>query len=126
MIFRTSEIWDKEIRYDNDCLEIGQNCIISIEIPKDVEGPIFFYYGLDNFHQNHRRYLNSRDVDQLQGEIKEADDLESTCEFSIYMKDTGRTQSWGGNELDPETVANPCGLVARSVFNGMRFIKFAS
>lgn len=31
------------------------------------QGDVFFYYGLINFHQNLRRYMNSRDDAQLVG-----------------------------------------------------------
>jgi hypothetical protein len=30
-------------------------------IQNKVEGPVYVYYQLDNFYQNHRRYVKSRD-----------------------------------------------------------------
>lgn len=42
---------------------------------KDVKGPIYVYYQLDNFYQNHRRYVKSRDNEQLQGIYKNAENL---------------------------------------------------
>jgi len=38
-----------------------------IHIPKDIEGKVFLYYQLDNFYQNHRRYVKSRSNTQLDG-----------------------------------------------------------
>lgn len=39
------------------------------------------YYGLDNFYQNHRRYVKSRDDSQLLGEVKaEKSDLNKDCD----------------------------------------------
>lgn len=32
-----------------------------------VQGDVFFYYGLRNFHQNLRRYMDSRDDAQTAG-----------------------------------------------------------
>ena len=35
-----------------------------------LQGDVFFYYGLRNFHQNLRRYMDSRDDTQLAGRMK--------------------------------------------------------
>lgn len=32
-----------------------------------IQGDVFFYYGLRNFHQNLRRYMDSRDDTQMTG-----------------------------------------------------------
>ena len=32
-----------------------------------MAAPIFVYYQLENFYQNHRRYVKSRDYQQLMG-----------------------------------------------------------
>ena len=32
-----------------------------------VQGDVFFYYGLQNFHQNLRKYMDSRDDAQMVG-----------------------------------------------------------
>lgn len=118
MLFTTKDIWDLNTRYDDQCPTLGPDCSITINVNKDVDGPVFLYYGLNNFYQNHRRYLNSRDTSQLKGEVLSASDL-SDCDPAKYMRDIGRTKSWGGNTLQPGDVANPCGLVARSFFNGI-------
>lgn len=34
------------------------------------QGDVFFYYGLRNFHQNLRRYMDSRDDTQMAGRKK--------------------------------------------------------
>lgn len=52
---------------NSDCLP----CNVMIDnIPKAVKEPIYVYYQLDNFYQNHRRYVKSRDNEQLQGKWK--------------------------------------------------------
>jgi hypothetical protein len=33
-----------------------------------MKAPVFFYYQLDNFYQNHRRYVKSKNYKQLMGE----------------------------------------------------------
>lgn len=36
-------------------------------LPLAFQGDVFFYYGLKNFHQNLRRYMDSRDDAQTLG-----------------------------------------------------------
>jgi len=86
-------------RYDMQC---GSNtfCNVNITIPEDMNGPIFFYYQLTNFYQNHRRYVKSRSDPQLRG-IDVLNNLGS-CD---------PLQSWNGTTL------YPCGLIANSHFN---------
>lgn len=38
---------------------------------EDADGPIYVYYELENYYQNHRRYVSSRDPYQLEGEVWE-------------------------------------------------------
>jgi hypothetical protein len=40
-------------------------------IEEEIKSPIYVYYQLDNFYQNHRRYVKSRDNEQLDGKYKE-------------------------------------------------------
>lgn len=78
---------------------------LSLTVTKDMEPPIWVYYQLDSFHQNHRRYVKSRDDNQ----IKAAKPVQITkggladCAPAV-MSDDGRA-------------LYPCGLVASSVFN---------
>jgi len=77
-------------------------CKWSITIDKQMTAPIYVYYQLDNFYQNHRRYVKSRDNDQLLGETVAESTLEDNCS-PLY--------SYEGKTL------NPCGLIANSYFN---------
>lgn len=38
---------------------------VTLNITKDMDAPIYFYYQLTNFYQNHRRYVKSRSDEQL-------------------------------------------------------------
>lgn len=42
-------------------------CNVDITISEDFTGDVYFYYGLSNFYQNHRRYMKSRNDKQLLG-----------------------------------------------------------
>ena len=43
---------------------------VNFELVEDVTGPLYVYYELQNFYQNHRRYVKSRSAYQLQGQVR--------------------------------------------------------
>ncbi|CAN0522451.1 unnamed protein product, partial [Ectocarpus sp. 8 AP-2014] len=69
-----------------------------------MKPPIYVYYELNNYFQNHRRYVKSRSSLQLLGEAVEPDENCEPLERTTV----------GGEILD----LNPCGLIANSMFNG--------
>lgn len=71
-----------------------------------------------NFYQNHRKYFNSKDADQLRGTVLTSSSA-SNCDPVTYNRDLYVTTSINNQPLDPNQVAHPCGSMARSVFNGM-------
>ncbi|KAJ3440897.1 cell cycle control protein [Anaeramoeba flamelloides] len=90
-------------RYDKDCTT---KCNITIEPTKDMLAPVYFYYQLTNYHQNHRKYIKSRSDKQLRGETLSYADS-SVCD---------PIRSYDDKESAKE-VYDPCGLVAWSKFN---------
>lgn len=77
-------------------------CEVEIKLPTDFFGNVYMYYGLTNFYQNHRRYVKSRDDNQLLGEI---DDIVSNdCHPFAY-------EEVGGKPIVP------CGAIANSLFS---------
>ncbi|CAI5449648.1 unnamed protein product [Caenorhabditis angaria] len=99
---------EQEVIYTN-CAQINatasdQNTICSYTITLDekYEGDVKFYYGLTNFYQNNRLYFNSRNDQQLRGDVRETDG----CDPLEYV-------------LVNETKVPiaPCGMVADSMFN---------
>lgn len=83
-------------------------CRLRFEIPSDLDNPVFLYYKLTNFFQNHRRYVQSLDVDQLKGKAISANDLNN-----------GNCRPLGRDKDDTSKAIYPCGLIANSLFNGM-------
>ena len=53
----------------------GVQCSVNVMVPQTMKAPVFVYYELDNFYQNHRRYVKSRSDDQLRGEPVSGFDL---------------------------------------------------
>lgn len=79
---------------------------------------MYVYYQLDNFYQNHRRYVKSRDANQLNGKYLPVDKL-GDCDPIIKVGDLWQHQQFNlnGKPLKENDPAIPCGLVAKSVFN---------
>ena len=114
----SNQIIEYKERYDVTC-GTDASCDVTFTITETMDSPVFIYYELDNFYQNHRRYLKSRDNDQLAGTIKTVDELDD-CDPVVRNKDVaiGLKSFYTNETLDSEAPANPCGLVAKSFFNG--------
>ncbi|CAG2120410.1 unnamed protein product, partial [Medioppia subpectinata] len=79
--------------------KIKCECIHNFTIDKDFDAPVFLYYGLSNYYQNHRRYAKSRDDTQLAGtQAKHIKD----CHPYDYDKN--------------KRLIAPCGAIANSLF----------
>jgi len=71
----SDKIQDSIVQYDNS-KEVGgcgdplytdgknnataNECNVTLTIDTRIEAPIYVYYQLENFYQNHRRYVKSR------------------------------------------------------------------
>ena len=117
----TSQIKLVQVQYDNQCGTPSQNptCTITVTFTETLSNPVYFYYELDNFYQNHRTYLNSKDLPQLKGEIRTVDQL-SSCDPVVTVGDlySFQKKNLAGIVLPDTAPANPCGLIAKSFFNG--------
>jgi hypothetical protein len=111
----TKDIVEVEKRYDSSWGNAA-SWTITLEIKEKMKQPVMVYYQLDNFYQNHRRYVKSVNFDQLSGSSKSTGSLTSWDPI-ISNSDLGFNLSYTGVLLDPTAAANPCGLIARSFFN---------
>ena len=120
----SNKIEEVSYRYDNECKEQkkknnGGDCIIELEIKKTMEPKVMIYYQLNGFYQNHRRYVKSKSDEQLHGtyidlaKMKDSQD----CDPAITNRDMNKKKNYYGDNLDPDDVAIPCGLIAKSYFN---------
>lgn len=73
-----------------------------------MKGPVYVYYELDNFYQNHRRYVKSVSSSQLAGTVYNSvdDSGVSDCDPLKGVTVNGVTK-----------LLDPCGLIASSYFN---------
>ncbi|GAB4840651.1 Putative ALA-interacting subunit 2 [Ancistrocladus abbreviatus] len=102
-------------RYDAECIpdtfkgnkveyieddSLPKNCSRYLKVPKHMKAPVYIYYQLDNFYQNHRRYVKSRSDEQL-----------------IHGQQHSHTSTCKPEELSNGIPIVPCGLIAWSLFN---------
>lgn len=81
------------------------NCRLTFDIPHDMGAPVYMYYRLTNFYQNHRRYVTSYNEDQLNGKPKSYKDLHDKNDCKPLVADENDKPYY------------PCGLIANSMFN---------
>ena len=112
-----------------DYTDCGSNdpCNKQLTLEDDIDAPVFVYYQLDGFFQNSRRYLKSKETDQLTGDDIKAHD---NCEPAETNKEMGfsstQTALDGTTVLNPNDIAVPCGLVAKTFFNDRFTFKIGS
>lgn len=78
-------------------------CTLQFSIPNDIGPPVYLYYRLTNFYQNHRRYLKSLDTSQLKGNALDNGTIDGSSCNPLKLRD--------GKAI------YPCGLIANSLFN---------
>ncbi|KAL1537155.1 ALA-interacting subunit 3 [Salvia divinorum] len=113
-LFASRDVVEIVDRYETDCIpealrndKVGfiqsdrsKTCQRTLRVPKDMKQPIYVYYQLDNFYQNHRRYVKSRSDQQLRN--------------NGSLQDTGPCKPEDNVAGGPIV---PCGLIAWSLFN---------
>ncbi|EPS71102.1 hypothetical protein M569_03657 [Genlisea aurea] len=101
---------DERVEFIQDA-KTNKTCTRTFTVPKEMKQPIFVYYHLDNFYQNHRRYVKSRNDHQLSS-----------------PKNEFRTKSCEPEALDDNNKPIvPCGLIAWSLFNDtFNFVRSSS
>jgi len=95
-----------QVRYDEKCSATGQCQPIEITVSKTMKPPIYMYYQLTNYYQNHRRYVKSRSDQQLDGSVPG---------FAAVIDCEPLRNAPGIKGKDG--LYFPCGLVANSWFN---------
>ena len=109
----SNNVWEESLDYTN-CIDVSSGlqctanatnvsctCLVNLKVDRDIVETIFVYYKLSNFHQNHRRYVKSRDSNQLLG--SKVDNLSDNC--NPFKVDSNGTP------------IAPCGAIANSIFN---------
>ncbi|ODN00473.1 putative ALA-interacting subunit 4 [Orchesella cincta] len=82
-------------------------CSTEFTVPFDMHTPVYIYYEITNFHQNHRLYTKSKDDHQLFGRLYDFQDqpvIPYGCSPAELIDRTGK-------------VYYPCGAIAGSMFS---------
>lgn len=79
-------------------------CTLQFSLPNDIGPPVYLYYTLTNFYQNHRRYVKSLYTDQLKGKFVSNSTIGSSSCDPLKLAPNGKAYY-------------PCGLIANSIFN---------
>ncbi|KAI0873191.1 CDC50 family protein [Hypoxylon argillaceum] len=105
--------WNKtdNVNYTYGNFEVTglKKCTLQFNVFQDMSAPVRAYYRLDNFYQNHRRYVNSFNADQLLAKNVSTSTLSNSNCAPLAVE-----------TLENETSARqiyPCGLIANSLFN---------
>ncbi|KAF9796568.1 hypothetical protein SFRURICE_011717 [Spodoptera frugiperda] len=119
LLYFSDEVKEHVIDY-TQCLKEGENitcadyikrtamehctCRLPFNLTEDFKGDVYFYYGLSNYYQNHRRYVKSRDDSQLLGRLSPVPSTDC-LPYAFAMED------------GVEKPVAPCGAIANSLFN---------
>ena len=116
--YYSNKINEMKFRYDDKCtITTNETCNLKFNITYTMKKDIMIYYELDNFYQNHRRYVKSRNNDQLKGKKVSDKTLEDDCDPVVTNSEMGKTKNIYNEDLEPNEIAVPCGLIAKSYFN---------
>ncbi|KAI9361552.1 CDC50/LEM3 family [Pilaira anomala] len=88
------------------------NCTIRFTTPIELKAPVFLYYKLTNFYQNHRKYVKSLSYNQLHGDVITPQDAIGSCS-PVATTEDGK-------------IYYPCGLIANSMFNDTFTVAFVN
>ncbi|KAM6319750.1 cell cycle control protein 50C-like [Podargus strigoides] len=113
LVLSANSVREIQIDYSDKCLDCSKlrenssnwnkecHCSVNFTLKEHILGDVFMYYGLQNFYQNHRRYVISRSDAQLLG--RNVNIQKSYCApFTTYQNGTPMA---------------PCGAIANSMFN---------
>lgn len=120
IVVESNNVIEHKLRYDNidNCKadwKTRSTCTLELKIDDKMKSPIFLYYEISNMYQNHRRYNKNRDSKQLMGNTRTKDEISVDCKPVETMEELGLYVN--NTQLSPLSVANPCGLIAKSFFN---------
>uniref|UniRef100_A0A8B9DL26 Cell cycle control protein n=1 Tax=Anser cygnoides TaxID=8845 RepID=A0A8B9DL26_ANSCY len=108
LILSANSVREIQVYKCSDCSKLRENsynwnieclCSVDFKLKEDMLGDVFMYYGLQNFYQNHRRYVISRSDAQLLG------------------RDVNRSYCAPFTTYNNGTPMAPCGAIANSMFN---------
>jgi hypothetical protein len=105
--YTTTAVYNQGDVFKNIQIPDTNVCRLEFDIEHELSAPVFMYYRMTNFYQNHRRYVKSYDQDQLSGTAKSKSSIDGTDCAPLDVTDNKPIY--------------PCGLIANSIFNDTFF-----
>ena len=108
---------------DYSTCSLNETCEFTFDIQKNITSPVFFYYKLNNFYSNHIDYVKSKNYAQLRGEKVSNKTIDSSCKYMSrnidHFKGENKNKilSYKNFAMDENSIMNPCGLIADSLFD---------
>lgn len=84
---------------------VQRSCQLQFEIPTTMGPPVFMFYRMSNFYQNHRRFVQSFNENQLNGLPETGHQLKSKDDCKPLITNSDGVPYY------------PCGLISNSFFN---------
>lgn len=110
-----------EYTVDNTTTRMGCKLETSFTITETMKAPVYLYYKLTNFYQNHRRFAKSRSDKQLTGSDVDSGSMSDAAPLihpgEYFDAEGTRLNIDGVSTRYGDMVYNPAGLVAWSMFN---------
>ena len=97
-----------------------KNCVVNFEIENLIKAPVSMYIHLTGMYLNHRDIIKSKSFEQLRA--LEQVNINDTCKGAKTMEemmdfDESRYTNLNKEKLNSTSLARPCGLQAKSMFN---------
>lgn len=109
LLFTSKSVEEYFVDYTDSPTNDNNVGFFDVHVKKDMEPPIWVYYHLEGFFQNHRKYLKSRNNDQLKAKFSPPKTSKSEFE---------ECKPWITSMVNNEELVNyPCGIIAQSIFN---------
>ncbi|KAI6221930.1 Protein CBR-CHAT-1 [Aphelenchoides fujianensis] len=103
LLIAAESVKEWTFEYGSVCSRNDPRCTITVNITEPYNGNVYFYYQLENYFQNHRRYVKSRSDKQLLGDVS---NVGGECAPYDYATINGQKYPIA-----------PCGAIANSMFN---------
>lgn len=129
MIVTAVSTQEINFRYDNlaNCTFGATGCSTTFTLTDTLQAPVYLYYGMTNFYQNHRRYIKFFSSQQLDNGEQAVSDVilviiqaNTNCGSFVTNTQLGYTlNSYGNATLEGGNVGFPCGTSGR-IYNKFR------
>ena len=71
-----------EVDYTTTCSATQPHGVLYWHVPEDIPPPVYLYYKVYNYYQNHRAYVKSISIEQLTGEALSEHQLQHCAPYA--------------------------------------------